>query len=77
MQHHELKNYLKFTMNEKPDKMKKYKRFCTRTDWNFFQKMLLLKNDAKLVNNGKTRTSFTFMKTSREDFIIGVSHRMI
>ena len=37
MQHHELK----FTMNKKPDKMKKYKRFCTRTDRNFFQKMFI------------------------------------
>ena len=37
MQHHELK----VTMNKKPDKMKKYKRFCTRTDRNFFQKMFI------------------------------------
>ena len=64
-------------MNKKPDKLKKYKRFCTRTDRNFFQKMFIIKKDAKLVLNGKTRTSFTFMKTSREDFITGVSHRMI
>ena len=38
MQHHELKNYLKFTMNKKPDKMKKYKKFCTGTDRKFFPK---------------------------------------
>ena len=25
MQHHELKKYLKFTVNKKPDKMKKFK----------------------------------------------------
>ena len=42
MQHHELKNYVKFTMNNKPDKMKKYKRFSTRNDGNFFQKMFII-----------------------------------
>ena len=29
-------------MNKKPDEMKKYKRFCTRADWNFFQKMFII-----------------------------------
>ena len=56
--------------------MKKHKKICTRTDRNF-QKMLLLKKDAKLVINGKTRTKFTFLKTLREDFVTGVPHRMI
>ena len=76
MQHHQLKKYLEFTVNKKPDKMKKHKNFCTRTDRNFL-KILLLKKDVKLVINGKTRTRFTFMKTFREDFVAGVSHRMI
>ena len=43
----------------------------------FLKKYLLLKKNAKLVLNGKTRTSFTIIKTSREDFVTGVSHRMI
>ena len=30
-----------------------------------------------MVINGKTRTRFTFLKTFREDFVTGVSHRMI
>ena len=64
-------------MNKKPDKLKKYKTFCTRTDRNFFFLILLLMKDAKLVLNGKTRTRFTFMKTFCEDFVTGVSHRMI
>ena len=50
MQRHELKKYFKFTLNKKPVKMKKYKRFCTRTDRNSVQKnFLLLKKYAKLV----------------------------
>ena len=54
--------------------MKKHKNFCTRTDRNFFQNILLLKKDAKLVINGKTQTKFTFLKTFREDFVSGVPH---
>ena len=56
--------------------MKKHKHFCTRNDRNFKKNVLLMK-DAKLVINGKTRTRFTFLKTFREDFVTGVSHRMI
>ena len=47
--------------------MKKHKKICTRTDQNL-TKILLLKKDAKLVLNGKTRRTFTFFKTFREDF---------
>ena len=57
--------------------MKKYKDFVHEPTGIFFKKCLLLKKDSKLVLNGKTRTSLTFMKPSREDFITGVSHRMI
>ena len=77
MQHHELKNYLTFTRNKNRIKWKNIKDFAHEPTGIFFKKCLLLKNDAKLVLNGKTRTSFTFMKTSREDFIAGVSHRII
>ena len=76
MQHHELKKYLEFTVNTKPDRMKKHKKICIRTDRNFF-KILLLKKDAQLVINDKTRTRFKFLKTFLEDFVTGVSHRMI
>ena len=48
MQHHELKKILKFTMNKKPDKMKKYKRFCIQTDRNFFQKMFIIKERCQI-----------------------------
>ena len=53
MQHHELKKYLEFTVNKKPDKIKKHKNFCILTDRNFFFFNLLLKKDAQLVINGK------------------------
>ena len=36
MQHHELKKYLKFTVNKKADKMKKYKRLHTNRPEFFF-----------------------------------------
>ena len=62
MQHHELKKYLEFTVNKKPDKMKKNKKFCIGTDRKFFYKILLLKKDAQLVNNDRTRTRFTFFE---------------
>ena len=58
MQKHELKKYLEFTVNNKPDKMKKHKKICKRTDRKFF--FLLLKKDAQLVINDKTRTKFKF-----------------
>ena len=76
MQHHELKKHLEFTVNKKPDKMMKYKKICIRTDRKFL-KILLLKKDAQLVINDKTRTRFKFLKTFLEDFVTGVSHRMI
>ena len=38
----------------------------------FFLLILLLKKDAKMVINGKTRTRFTFVKIFREDFVTGV-----
>ena len=57
--------------------MKKYKDFVHEPSGIFCKKCLLLKKDAKLVLNGKTRTILTFMKPSREDFITGISHRMI
>ena len=63
MQHHELKKYLEFTVNEKPDSKKtaeNIKKFHTNRPQ--FEKKFLLKNDAKLVINGKTRTRFTFLK---------------
>ena len=47
--------------------MRKHKKICTRTDRNFFKKILLLYKDAILVINGKTRTRFTFLKTFREE----------
>ena len=47
--------------------------FAHETTAIFSKKCFLLTKDAKLVLNGKTRTSFTFMKNSREDFITGVS----
>ena len=37
MQQHELKKYLEFIVNKKPDKMKKHKKFCIRTDRKFFK----------------------------------------
>ena len=77
MQHHEVKNYVKFTMKKKPDKLKNRTNVAHEPTGIFFKKCLLLMNDAKLVHNGKTRTRFTLMKTSREDFKTGVSHRMI
>ena len=77
MQHHELKKYLEFTVNKKPDnnKPENIKNFHTIRPQ--FKKICLLKNDAKLVINGKTRTRFPFLKTFRGDFVTGVSHRMI
>ena len=33
---------------KKPDKMKKYKRFCTRTDRNFFQKIFIIKEGCQI-----------------------------
>ena len=56
--------------------MNKHKKFCIRTDRKF-KKILLLKKDAQLVINDKTRTKFKFLKTFLEDFVTGVSHRMI
>ena len=64
-------------MNKNRIKWKSIKNFAHDPTGIFFKKCLLLKKDAKLVLNGKTRTSLTFMKPSREDFITGVSHRMI
>ena len=58
MQHHELKKYLKFTMNKKPDKMKKYKRFCTRTDRNFFQKMFIIKEGCQIGSQWQNANKF-------------------
>ena len=58
MRHHELKNYLKFTMNKKPDKMKKYKRFCTRTDRNFFQKMFIIKEGCQIGSQWQNANKF-------------------
>ena len=46
--------------------MKKHKKFCIRTDRKVF-KILLLKKDAQLVINDKTRRRFTFLKTFHED----------
>ena len=56
--------------------MKKHKKFFIRTDRKFF-KILLLKKDAQLVINDKTRTRFKFLKNFLEDFATGVLHRMI
>ena len=72
MQHHELKKYLEFTVNKKPDKMKKRTKLCIRTDRKFF-KILLLKKDAQLVINDKTRTKFTFF----ENFSWGPCYRSL
>ena len=58
MQHHELKKYLKFTMNKKPDKLKKYKRFCTRTDRNFVQKMFIIKEGCQIGSIGSQWKKF-------------------
>ena len=66
-----------FTMNKNWIKWKSIKDFVHEPTGIFFKKCLLLKKDAKLILNGKTRTSFTFMKPSREDFNTGDSHRMI
>ena len=61
MQHHELKKYLEFTVNKKPDKWKIIKIFAHEPT-GIKKKKLLLKKDAKLVINGKTRTRFTFLE---------------
>ena len=61
MQHHELKKYLEFTINKKPVKWKTIKNFAHEPT-GIFKKILLLKKDAKLVINGKTRTMFTFLE---------------
>ena len=37
MQHHELKKYLEFIVNKKPDKMKKHKVFAYEPTRNFFK----------------------------------------
>ena len=37
MQHNELKKYLEFTVNKKPDKMKNHKKFAYETTKNFFK----------------------------------------
>ena len=76
MQHHELKKYLEFTLNKKSDKMKKNKKnFCKRT--RNFKKILLLKKDAHLDITDKREQGLHFSKTFLEDFVTGVSHRMI
>ena len=41
MQHHELKKYLEFTVNKKPDKMKKHKNFCIQTDRKFLKNFII------------------------------------
>ena len=76
MQHHEMKKYLVFTVNKKSDKWKNIKIFAHEPT-GILKKNLLLKKDAKMVINDKTRTRFTFLKTFREDFFTGFSHRMI
>ena len=48
MQHHLLNKYLEFTVNKKPDKMKKQKNFAD--EHRKFFKILLLKKDAHWVN---------------------------
>ena len=48
MQHHELKKYLEFTVNKEPENIKIF----LHTNRPQFEKILLLKNDAKLVING-------------------------
>ena len=50
MQHHELKKIFRVPLNRKPDKMKKHKKICIRTDQKFL-KILLLKKDVQLVIN--------------------------
>ena len=41
MQQHELKKYLKFNVNKKPDKMKKHKNICKRTDREVFKNVII------------------------------------
>ena len=50
--------------------MKKHFKISIRTDQKF-KKILLLKKDAQLVINDKTRTTFKFLKTFLEDFVTG------
>ena len=60
----DLKKILKFTMNKNRIKWKSIKDFVHEPAGIFFKKCLLLRKDAKLILNGKTRTSLTFMKPS-------------
>ena len=62
MQHHELKIHLKLTMNKKPDKMKKYKRFYTRTERNFFQKMFIIKEGCQIGSQWQNANKFYIYK---------------
>ena len=57
--------------------MKKHKKNLHMNRPEFKKKIVSLKKDAKLVINGIARTRFTFLKTFREDFVTGVSYRMI
>ena len=56
-----MKKYLEFTVNKEPENIKNIFAHEPTAIW----KILLLKNNAKLVINGKTRTYFTFLKTLR------------
>ena len=38
--------------------MKKYKRFCTRTDWNFFQKMFIIKEGCQIGSQWQNANKF-------------------
>ena len=58
MQHHELKKYLKFTVNKKPDKMEKYKRFNTRTDRNLKKQNFIIKDACQIGSQCQNANKF-------------------
>ena len=70
-QQHKLKKYLEFTVNKKPDKMKKHKNVCKRTDRNFLN-ILLLKKDAQLVINDNREQGLNF-----ENFCWGLCYQSL
>ena len=66
-----MKKYLEFTVNKKPDKIKKHQIFRKLTERKFF-KILLLKKDAQLVINDNREQGLNF-----ENFSWGLCYRSL